>query len=63
MTNKKSRSEVLKKRGKKKETSLVFTLFKWSIFGVILLALLGSGGLVGLYMYLSRDLPKITSLT
>jgi penicillin-binding protein 1A len=61
MTNKKSRSDILKKRGTK-ERNLAFSLLKWGIFSVFILFLLGCGGLFGLYVYLSQDLPKINSL-
>ena len=61
MTNKKSRSEVLKKRGKK-EKHLVLSFFKWGLASVLIGTLLAAGSLFGLYIYLSKDLPKINSL-
>ncbi|WP_022664796.1 penicillin-binding protein 1A [Desulfospira joergensenii] len=62
MTDKKTRSQVLKSRGKKKKTSLFLSFIKWGLLGLVLLAILGSGGLAGLYIYLSRDLPRINTL-
>jgi penicillin-binding protein 1A len=60
MPNKKTKSQVLKKREKKK--SLILTLFKWSFIVFLIFAVLGSAGLTGLFIYLSRDLPKINTL-
>jgi penicillin-binding protein 1A len=62
MTNKKSKSEVLKNREKKKRKSLLFTFFKWNLIGFIILIFLGSAGITGLFVYLSQDLPKINTL-
>ncbi|WP_457553074.1 penicillin-binding protein 1A [Desulfobacula sp.] len=58
----KSKSAVLKKRSKKKEKSLVLSLFKWIVILFVFLVFLGCAGLIGLYYYLSQDLPKINSL-
>ena len=62
MTKRKTRADVLKQRGKKKEKSLVLSLFKWFFTLLIIFTLLGCAGLAGLYYYLSRDLPKINTL-
>jgi penicillin-binding protein 1A len=62
MANKKSKSEVLKKRARKKENSPIFTFFKWSLVGFIILIVLGSAGITGLFVYLRQDLPKINTL-
>ncbi len=62
MVNKKSKSEVLKKREKKKEKSLILTFFKWSLIGFIILMILGGAGITGLFVYLKQDLPKINTL-
>lgn len=62
MINTKTKSQVLKTREKKKEKTLILSLVKWGLLGIILVALLGAGGLTGLYFYLSRDLPKINTL-
>ena len=61
MTTKKSRSEVLKKRGKK-EKHLVLSLLKWGVGVITLGVLLSAGSAFGLYIYLSKDLPRINSL-
>ena len=62
MAKRKSKSDVLKKRSKKKEKSLVRFLCKWFFILFIFLTLLGCAGLAGLYYYLSQDLPKINTL-
>jgi len=62
MTKRKSKSYVLKKRRKKKEKSLIRSLFKWFFISFFLLTLLGCAGVAGLYYYLSQDLPKINTL-
>ncbi len=62
MAKRKSKSEVLKQRSKKKKKSIILSLFKWLLILFILLSLLGCAGLAGLYYYLSQDLPKINTL-
>ncbi len=42
---------------------MVAKLVKWSLWAVICLMLLGSAAGMGIYFYLSGDLPKIASLT
>ncbi len=61
MTTPKTKSEVLKKRGKK-GGGLFYSLLKWAVIICILLGLSGVAGVVGIYVYLSRDLPKINTL-
>jgi penicillin-binding protein 1A len=62
MAKRKSKSDVLKQRSKKKERSILIFLFKWVLLLLILFSLLGCAGLAGLYYYLSQDLPKINTL-
>ncbi|MCG8615308.1 MAG: transglycosylase domain-containing protein, partial [Desulfobacterales bacterium] len=62
MTTKKSRSQVLKKRAKKKEKNLFFSITKWIAIITVILGILGGAGLAGLLFYLSQDLPKINTL-
>ena len=62
MTKQQSRTQILKKRSKKKEKSLIFSLFKWLCFLTILGILAGCAGIAGLFFYLSKDLPQINSL-
>ncbi|MCP4020849.1 MAG: PBP1A family penicillin-binding protein [Desulfobacteraceae bacterium] len=58
----KSRSAVLKKRGKKIKKSFIGSFFRWLFFFSILLVFLAVGGFASLYFYLSQDLPKINTL-
>jgi penicillin-binding protein 1A len=62
MVKRKSKSEVMKKRSKKKEKSIIASLFKWFFILFIFLSLLGCAGLAGLFFYISQDLPKINTL-
>jgi penicillin-binding protein 1A len=62
MTNKKSRSKVLKKRGKKKQSRPLLSFLKWAFIFTVILGVLGCGAIAGIFFYLSRDLPKINSL-
>ncbi len=62
MTKQQSRTQILKKRSKKKEKSLLLTLFKWMCFLLTLGILAGCAGIAGLFFYLSKDLPQINSL-
>jgi penicillin-binding protein 1A len=62
MAKRKSKSEVLKKRKKKKQTSLFLSLIKWAFILTVFFGLLGCAGVAGIYYYLSQDLPKINTL-
>ncbi len=62
MTKKKSKSQILKKREKKKKRGVVFIIFKWLLVLLVGGVFLSMAGLAGLYIYISRDLPKIISL-
>ncbi|QDG49673.1 PBP1A family penicillin-binding protein [Persicimonas caeni] len=48
-----------KKRGKKKKGGLLGKLFKWLILLGIIGAILGGGGVAGLFYYYGRDLPEL----
>ncbi len=61
MTNKKSTSEILSKRARKKR-GIGFKIFRLLISLIILSILTGCIGLIGYYYYLKEDLPQITSL-
>ena len=62
MAKRKSRSEVLKARSKKKQTNILLALLKWLGICFVLLIILGCTGLAGIYYYVSQDLPKINTL-
>ncbi len=62
MTKQKTKSQILKKRGKKKKTSIFLSIFKWIIILGVAGIVLSAAGVYGLYSYISHDLPRITSL-
>ncbi|OQY07101.1 MAG: penicillin-binding protein [Desulfobacteraceae bacterium 4572_123] len=62
MSKNKSSSQILKKRSRKKQKSFFFRLIKWFIWSVVIAVFTGGCTLAGVYFYLSRDLPKISSL-
>ncbi len=62
MSKDKSASQILKKRALKKQKSFFFRFIKWSIWSVIIAGVVGGCAVAGVYFYLSRDLPKISSL-
>ena len=62
MTKKKSKAQILKRREKKAERGVAFTLFKWTLILFCGSGIIAAAGLAGLYFYISRDLPKIISL-
>jgi penicillin-binding protein 1A len=62
MAQRKSKAQILKLRNKKKQKSVVLVFFKWLFLLSVLTGLLSCAGIVGLYYYLTQDLPKINSL-
>ncbi|ACN14195.1 MrcA [Desulforapulum autotrophicum HRM2] len=62
MTKKKSKAQILKRREKKTERGVAFTLLKWTLVFFCGSGIIAAAGLSGLYFYISRDLPKIISL-
>ncbi|XPS82073.1 PbpA1: penicillin-binding protein 1A [Desulfosarcina variabilis str. Montpellier] len=63
MPKEKSASQILKKRARRQSSATFGRLVKWSLIMALILMLIGMAGMVGIYLYLSDDLPKITSLT
>ncbi|MDX2455183.1 MAG: penicillin-binding protein, partial [Desulfosarcina sp.] len=63
MSKEKSASQILKKRARHQSGATLVRLVKWSLFMAFFLMLMGATAMVGIYFYLSDDLPKITSLT
>lgn len=56
-------SQILKKRALKQQQKSPYTkILKWSLWLVLFLMLLAGSATVGLFFYMSRDLPKIGSL-
>lgn len=55
-------SQILKKRARKKQGGHWLKIIKWSLWGVLILMLGSFVALAGVFVYLSKDLPKIASL-
>jgi penicillin-binding protein 1A len=55
-------SKIIKKRARKKQRGHLSKVIKWSLGTVILLMCLGAAAIFGVFVYLSKDLPKISSL-
>jgi penicillin-binding protein 1A len=62
MVKQKSTSEILKKRAKRKTGRFITNIFLWFARLIVLIILSSSIAIGGIYFYLSRDLPKISSL-
>jgi penicillin-binding protein 1A len=62
MSKNKSASQILKKRAFKKQKSFFSKFIKWSIWSIFIAGFAGGCALAGVYFYLSRDLPQISSL-
>ncbi len=64
MPRKKSASQILKSRARRQSSASTFgRLIKWSLIMTIILMFVTMVAMVGVYSYMSKDLPKITSLT
>jgi penicillin-binding protein 1A len=57
-----STSPLLKKRARKQRGGIGWKIFKWSLWSMVFLMFMGAVAIVGVFWYLSRGLPKITSL-
>ncbi len=57
-----SNSQILKKRALKQQKGPWFKILKWSLLLILLLIFVGVSAIVGLFYYLGRDLPKISTL-
>ena len=55
-------SQILKKRARKQQHGSWMRILKWSLWMVVLLMFMGAAATLVVFLYLSRDLPKITSL-
>ncbi|MBU2430913.1 MAG: transglycosylase domain-containing protein, partial [Proteobacteria bacterium] len=62
MDKRKTKSQVLKNRSRKKGTNLLLSIIKWFLIIILITGLAGVAGMTGIYFYLSRDLPKINSM-
>lgn len=59
---KKSPSKIRKERTQRRPGGLGRRIFRWALWLTVFLAVAGVAAVAGVYMYLSQDLPKISSL-
>jgi penicillin-binding protein 1A len=62
MPKKKSTSQILKTRARRKPGASFGRLVKWSLIISLIIMITGAATLIGIYFYMSGDLPKITTL-
>jgi penicillin-binding protein 1A len=62
MPKNKSASQILKERARKNQRGFMARIFRWLLLASILIVIIGSMGVAGVYFYLSQNLPKIASL-
>jgi penicillin-binding protein 1A len=55
-------SHILKKRARKQQGGHWSKVIKWSLWSVLVLMLASLVAILGVFLYLSKDLPKISSL-
>ncbi len=55
-------TQILKKRARKNQRGIWAKIFSWFLWMVLVLIFLGVIAVLGVFFYLSRDLPKIGSL-
>ncbi len=63
MAKSKSKSDILKQRARPKKRRFLRTFLLWSFLLGFILAILGALAGIGVYLYLSNNLPQISSLT
>jgi len=62
MSERNRTSQILKKRARRNQRSLFSRIVRWFFGTLFLLMITGALAIVGVYFYLSEDLPKISSL-
>ncbi|MBC8393126.1 MAG: transglycosylase domain-containing protein, partial [Deltaproteobacteria bacterium] len=62
MVKRKRTTQILKQRAKREKGKWISTLFRWTLWTLFFLTISGGLAMVGVYFYLSEDLPKINSL-
>ncbi len=55
-------SQILKKRARKQQAGHWSKILKWSLWSVLILMVASFVAIMAVFIYLSKDLPKITSL-
>ncbi len=63
MPKEKSASKIRKKRAHRQKKSPGRIILRWSIWLILFVVIIGAAGAFGVYYYISRDLPKIATLT
>jgi len=59
---KKRTSQIIKRRGKRRQKGIRLSIFRWLLGFSLLFIFFGVLAAVGVYFYLSEDLPKISTL-
>ncbi|MBW2450417.1 MAG: PBP1A family penicillin-binding protein [Deltaproteobacteria bacterium] len=62
MPKTKSTSQILEKRARKNQRGYFPKIVKWLLLISFIVIIIGSIGITGVYLYLSKNLPKISSL-
>jgi len=62
MSKNKTTSQILKNRAELKQVGFFAKILGWSVRLIFLLMLSGTVAIIGIYFYLCKDLPKISSL-
>ncbi len=62
MPKTKSTSKILEKRARKNQKGFFPKIFRWFLLVFFIVIIIGSIGISGAYLYLSNNLPKISSL-
>ncbi len=62
MPKTKRTSQILEKRARKNRKGYFSKIFKWFFLISLIVILIGSIGIAGVYLYLNENLPKISSL-
>jgi len=58
----KKTSQILKKRARRNRGGIFGKIFRWFVLVSIVIMISGMFGVAGVYLYISRNLPKISSL-
>ncbi len=62
MPKTKSTSKILEKRARKNQRGFFPKIFRWFLLISFIVIIIGSIGIAGVYLYLSNNLPKISTL-
>ncbi|RZB30200.1 MAG: penicillin-binding protein 1A [Desulfobacteraceae bacterium Eth-SRB1] len=63
MTKRKTSSQILKKRARQEQESYFLKIVRFLLWSMLFLVISGVFSVVGIYFYLCKDLPQISSLT